>query len=92
MLQQDSPDDYVIATGESYSVKEFLEETFNVAGLDPYKYLKIDERLFRPQEVPFLLGDSSKARKKLHWQPRTSFKNLVREMYESDLDKIKNEN
>ena len=86
MIQQDTPDDYVIATGESYSVKDFLEETFSVAELDPYRYLKIDERLFRPQEVPFLLGDSSKARKKLRWQPKTSFKNLVKEMYESDID------
>lgn len=95
MLQQDSPDDYVISTGESYSVKEFLEATFEVAGLDPYKYLKIDERLFRPQEVPFLLGDSSKAKSKLGWKPRTSFKELVKEMYESDLNiitkRLKNE-
>jgi len=86
MLQQTRPDDYVIATGESYSVKEFLEETFKVAGLDPYKYLKIDERLLRPQEVPFLLGDASKAREKLGWVPRTPFKKLVKEMYESDLE------
>jgi len=88
MLQQDTPDDYVISTGESYSVKEFLETTFEAAGLDPYKYLKIDKRLFRPQEVPFLLGDSSKAKKELNWVPKTSFKQLVKEMYESDLDLI----
>ena len=88
MLQQKKPDDYVISTGESYSVKEFLEATFEAAGLDPYKYLKIDERLFRPQEVPFLLGDSTKAQTKLGWKPKTSFKKLVKEMYESDLDII----
>ena len=88
MLQQETPDDYVIATGESYSVKEFLEATFEAAGLDPYKYLKLDERLLRPQEVPFLLGDASRARDKLGWVPKTSFKELVKEMYESDLDLI----
>lgn len=88
MLQQKNPDDYVISTGQAYSVKEFLEETFNIAGLDPYKYLKIDERLFRPHEVPFLLGNSAKAKRELGWAPKTSFKELVREMYESDLEEL----
>ena len=85
MLQQDRPDDYVIATGETHSVREFLEEVFNLAGLDVEKHLKIDERLFRPHEVPHLEGDMSKAKKALGWSPKTSFKELARLMYEADL-------
>jgi GDPmannose 4,6-dehydratase len=88
MLQQPDPDDYVIATGECYSVKEFLEEVFTYAGMDPYEYLDIDERLFRPQEVPYLLGDSSKARAKLGWKPKYTFSSLVREMYDVDSKKV----
>lgn len=65
MLQKKNPDDYVVSTGETHSVREFLEEVFNCANLDPYKYLEIDERLFRQHEVPHLLGDSTKARKEL---------------------------
>jgi len=89
MLQQDVGDDYVIATGETYSVREFLEETFRIAGLKIEEHVEIDERLFRPHEVPLLLGDYSKAKEKLGWQPKTSFKQLVRMMYESDLEKLK---
>ena len=85
MLQQDKPDDYVIATGETRSVREFLEETFSLAGLDIKKHVKIDERLFRPHEVPHLEGDMSKASRALGWQPKTTFKELVNLMYEADL-------
>jgi GDPmannose 4,6-dehydratase len=92
MLQQEKPDDYVIATGKSYSVREFLEFVFNYADLDIGKYLKIDERLFRPHEVPYLLGDSSKAQSQLNWQPKVNFEELAIMMYESDLKSIKKEN
>lgn len=85
MLQQDAPDDYVIATGESHTVQEFLEEVFELAQIDYRKFLQIDPRLYRPQEVPFLQGDSSKAQRILGWKPRHSFKELARMMYESDL-------
>jgi GDPmannose 4,6-dehydratase len=87
MLQQDQPDDYVIATGECYSVKEFVEKVFALADLDYKKYLEIDSRLYRPHEVPFLQGDASKARKKLGWTPKTSFNDLVKIMYETDLER-----
>ena len=87
MLQQDQPDDYVIATGECYSVKEFVERVFALADLDYKKYLEIDSRLYRPHEVPFLQGDASKARKKLGWTPKTSFNDLVKMMYEADLQR-----
>ena len=86
MLQQDHPDDYVIATGKTHSVREFLDEVFNIAELDVQKHLKIDERLFRPHEVPLLLGDMSKAKKKLGWTPKTDFKELAKIMYVSDLE------
>jgi len=89
MLQQETPDDYIIATGETHSVKEFLEEVFEHAGLDPYKYVKIDERLFRPQEVPYLVGNNSKAKEQLGWEPHYTFKTLAKEMYERDLQKEK---
>ena len=84
MLQQDTPDDYVISTGETYSVQEFLECVFGYAGLDIDKYVEIDSRLFRPQEVPYLLGDSSKAKKQLGWEPKVGFKELAKMMYDSD--------
>lgn len=84
MLQQDTPDDYVIATGETHSVKEFVEEAFSLAGLDYTKYVGIDKSYFRPAEVDLLVGDASKAREKLGWQPKTTFKELVRLMVEAD--------
>ena len=87
MLQQEIPDDYVIATGEAHSVKEFLEEVFEYANLDPYKYIEINERLFRPHEVPYLLGDNSKVKEKLGWKPHYTFKTLAKEMYEKDLQR-----
>lgn len=86
MLQQDKPDDYVIATGEAHSVREFLEIAFGYVGLDYRQYLVIDPELFRPSEVHVLQGDASKARKKLKWKPMISFDQLVKEMVESDLE------
>ncbi|ADL07286.1 GDP-mannose 4,6-dehydratase [Thermosediminibacter oceani] len=85
MLQQNEPDDYVIATGESHSVREFLEEAFGLLGLDWRQYVEIDPRYFRPTEVEFLLGDSTKARQKLGWKPKVTFKDLVKMMVEHDL-------
>lgn len=84
MLQQDRPDDYVIATGETHTVKEFLDEVFQIAGLNVDRYLVIDDRLKRPHEVPWLEGNFSRARKKLGWTPKTKFKQLARLMYEED--------
>jgi len=88
MLQQDTPDDYVIATGKTYSVEEFLHEVFDIAGLDVDKYVQIDSALFRPHEVPYLLGDSSKAKNKLNWEPKTSLKELAKKMYDSDWNEV----
>ena len=89
MLQQEVPDDYVISTGETHTVKEFLDEVFKHAGLDPAEYVKTDERLFRKHEVPYLLGDSSKAERILGWKPKTTFKALTKEMFEADYKKLK---
>jgi len=89
MLQQDQPDDYVIATGETHTVKEFLHEVFDHAGLSVAHHVEIDPRLFRPHEVPLLLGDASKAKEKMNWEPKTKFKELAKIMYESDLKIIK---
>jgi GDPmannose 4,6-dehydratase len=85
MLQQDKPDNYVIATGEAHSVREFAEEAFGVLDLDYLKYVRVDESYFRPTEVESLLGDVSKARRYLGWYPETSFKELVQIMVSSDL-------
>jgi GDPmannose 4,6-dehydratase len=85
MLQQEEPDDYVIATGESHSVEEFLGEAFGYAGLDWRDHVEIDSRYFRPTDVDFLQGDASKAKRKLHWEPRVRFKELVRIMVDADL-------
>ena len=85
MLQQEVPDDYVVATGETHTVKEFLEVVFKHAGLDIDEYVKIDERLFRPHEVPLLLGDPTKAKEKLGWAPKTRFEGLAKLMYDADL-------
>jgi GDPmannose 4,6-dehydratase len=86
MLQQEQPDDYVVATGESYSVAQFLDEVFGHLKLDWHDYVKIDPRFYRPAEVDYLLGDASKARKKLGWTPKITFKELARVMTEYDLD------
>ena len=88
MLQQDKPDDYVIATGETHTVEEFLYEVFAVAGLDVKKHLIIDERLKRPHEVPWLEGDMSKAKRVLGWEPKTKFKELAKLMYEEDMKSL----
>ena len=88
MLQQETPDDYVISTGETYTVKEFLEEVFDYAGLSVEKHVLIDPRLFRPHEVPLLLGDSAKARRELNWSPKVKFKELARMMYKSDWESL----
>lgn len=85
MLQEDRPDDYVIATGETHSVKDFLEEAFAYAGLDWRDYVEIDPRYFRPLEVEFLRGDASKAKRQLNWEPKVKFKELVMIMVDADL-------
>jgi len=85
MLQQDSPEDFVIATGEAHSVREFLEEAFTHVNLDWREYVEIDPKYFRPTEVDFLLGDAGKARRILGWQPRVNFQELVRIMVDADL-------
>jgi GDPmannose 4,6-dehydratase len=85
MLQQESPGDYVIATGESHSVRGFLEEAFGYAGLDWKDHVVIDPRYFRPAEVDFLQGDPSLARMRLGWRPRVGFKELVRLMVDADM-------
>ncbi len=89
MLQQSKPDDYVIATGETHSVKEFLHEAFAYAKLDWRKYVAIDKRYFRPTEVDLLLGDATKARKKLKWKPKVNFKELVHMMVDSDMELVR---
>ncbi|HXM47113.1 MAG TPA: GDP-mannose 4,6-dehydratase [Pyrinomonadaceae bacterium] len=86
MLQQPEPDDYVIATGETHSVREFCEQTFAVVGLDYRDYVKVDERFYRPAEVDLLVGDASKARRVLGWEPTHSFQDLIRDMVETDLE------
>lgn len=91
MLQQDKPDDYVIATGETHSVKEFLTEAFEYAGLDWTKYVEIDQRYFRPTEVDLLIGDSSKARKQLKWEAKVKFKDLVKMMVDADMEAVDRE-
>lgn len=85
MLQHDSPDDYVVATGEMYSVREFLEVTFEMAELDPDRFVKIDPKYFRPAEVDQLQGDPTKIQSRLGWKPKVSFRELVKMMYEADL-------
>ena len=91
MLQQDKPDDFVIATGQTNSVREFIDEVFSLLGLDPARYVEIDPRYFRPSEVDLLLGDASKARRILGWQPKVTFKQLARMMTEADRELAKRE-
>ncbi len=91
MLQNKIADDYVIATGESRTVKSWLEEVFNIAGLSIEDYVEIDPRFFRPHEVPHLLGDASKAKEVLGWAPSTNFEDLAKLMYEFDLEFCKNQ-
>ena len=89
MLQQDEADDYVIATGETHSVREFLDEAFGRLNLDWKQFVEIDPRYFRPAEVDLLVGDASKARRKLGWEPKITFKELVRTMVDEDLADLK---
>ncbi len=86
MLQHDKPDDYVIATGETHSVREFLDEVFGHLDLDWEKYVEIDERYLRPTEVDRLLGDASKAKKVLKWKPKVTFKELAQMMTDADME------
>jgi GDPmannose 4,6-dehydratase len=86
MLQQDEPGDYVIATGETHSVREFCEEAFSHAGLDWKDFVKVDPKYFRPAEVDMLLGDPGQARKVLGWEPKVTFKELARLMVDADLE------
>lgn len=85
MLQQDQPDDYVIATGKTHSIKEFLQEAFGYLGMDYEEYVEIDPKFIRPSEVDLLLGDCSKAKKKLNWKHSVDFKGLVKLMVDADL-------
>ena len=91
MLQQDKPNDFVIATGENHSVREFVEEVFAYLELDWNKYVAVDQRYFRPTEVDLLLGDATRAKKVLGWEPKVKFKELARLMVDSDLQLAKEE-
>jgi GDPmannose 4,6-dehydratase len=91
MLQQPEPDDYVIATGEAHSVRDFLEIAFGYVGLNYRDFVKIDPQFFRPAEVDILLGDASKARRVLGWKPTHSFEQIVREMVDEDLRRASGE-
>ena len=91
MLQQDKPDDYVVATNETHSVKEFIQETFSLLGLDWEKYVKYDARYERPSEVDLLIGNPAKAKRQLGWEPKVRFKELVKIMTEADLELAKRE-
>jgi GDPmannose 4,6-dehydratase len=88
MLQHDTPDDYVVATGETYSVRDFLQEAFGYVNLDWQQYVEIDPKYFRPAEVELLTGDASKAREKLNWTPKVKFNELVKLMVDADLEKV----
>jgi GDPmannose 4,6-dehydratase len=85
MLQAQAPDDFVVATGETHAVREFLEAAFGCVGLDWEPHVDIDPRYFRPSEVDVLLGDPSKAREKLGWEPKVTFDELVRIMVDADV-------
>ncbi len=89
ILQQDKPDDYVIATGETHSVREFLDEAFAYLGLDWHKHVEIDPKYMRPAEVDLLIGDPSKAKTKLGWEPKMRFKDLVRIMVDADMAELR---
>jgi GDPmannose 4,6-dehydratase len=86
MLQHDEPDDFVIATGKVHSVRRLVEVAFEQVGLDPDEHIRVDERYMRPAEVEHLIGDPSKAREKLGWEPRTSFEEMIRRMVDADLE------
>ncbi|MCB0971603.1 MAG: GDP-mannose 4,6-dehydratase, partial [Acidimicrobiales bacterium] len=84
-LQQDQPDDYVVATGETHSVREFCELAFGRVDLDWEQYVKVDEKFFRPAEVDLLVGSPAKAKRQLDWEPKTSFPELVHMMVDADV-------
>jgi GDPmannose 4,6-dehydratase len=90
MLQQDKPDDYVVATGVSHSVQDLVETAFSHVGLDWHEHVKTDPRFLRPAEVDHLIGDSSKARAALNWAPAVDFTGLVAMMVDADLDRLRN--
>ena len=89
MLQLDSPEDFVIATGETHSVREFCELAFAELGLDWKDYVRVDDKFKRPSEVDLLVGDSSKAKEKLGWEPKILFADLVKEMVQADYDRLR---
>ena len=91
MLQQDQPDDYVVATGETHTVQEFLDVAFARAGLDPRKHVAFDKRYLRPAEVDLLIGDATKAKKKLGWEPKVKFKELAEIMVDADIQLLAEE-
>ena len=91
MLQQDKPDDYVVATNETHSVQEFCEQAFGHLGLDWQKYVRHDSRYERPAEVDLLIGDPAKAKRQLGWEPKVRFQDLVRIMVDADLELAKKE-
>ena len=91
MLQADQPDDYVVATGQTHSIRQFLDEVFGHLDLDWNKYVEIDPRYFRPTEVDLLLGDAGKAKKVLHWEPKVSFQQLAQMMVDADMKIAQNE-
>jgi GDPmannose 4,6-dehydratase len=91
MMQQDKAEDFVIATGETHTIRDFLDEAFSYAGVDWKKYVKIDPRYYRPSEVDLLIGDSTKAKQKLGWQSKTTFKELVRLMVDADIKLLNKE-
>jgi GDPmannose 4,6-dehydratase len=88
MLQQDEPHDYVVATGEAHSIREFLDLAFARAGLDPADHVRVDERFLRPAEVDHLVGDASKARAELGWEPEVTFRELVELMVDADVERL----
>ena len=88
MLQQDSPGDFVVSTGETHSVREFCELAFARAGLDWHDHVVVDERFFRPAEVDLLVGDATRAHTELGWKPTTSFTELVHLMVDADLEQV----
>jgi GDPmannose 4,6-dehydratase len=88
MLQQDKPDDYVLSTGVAPTIREFVAEAFAYAGMDWQDYVEIDPRYFRPTEVDYLLGDPSKAREELGWEPKVTWKGLARIMVDADLESL----
>ena len=91
MLQQQDPDDYVIATGEAHSVGDLVELAFAAAGLDWRRHVEIDRRYFRPTEIDVLRGDATKAREVLGWKPRVTFSDLIKMMVEHDIDLARRE-